>query len=98
MALYQGQGPVGSREAVERNLERLVEVTALAAGYDCQAVVFPEKYTTGYAIGPEECGSWPSTARAPPSSGPGWRPRSTDWPWSCPTPSGTRARSKTRSA
>ncbi|WP_371613995.1 nitrilase-related carbon-nitrogen hydrolase [Streptomyces sp. NBC_00454] len=55
VALYQGQGPVGSREAVERNLERLTEVAALAADYSCQAVVFPEKYTTGYAIDPEQC-------------------------------------------
>ncbi|WP_328835221.1 nitrilase-related carbon-nitrogen hydrolase [Streptomyces europaeiscabiei] len=55
VALYQGQGPVGSQQAVEQNLERLVEVTALAADYGCQVVVFPEKYTTGYAIGPEQC-------------------------------------------
>ncbi|WP_203349275.1 nitrilase-related carbon-nitrogen hydrolase [Streptomyces sp. 3211] len=55
MALYQGQGPVGNRQAVEENLERLAEVAALAADYGCQTVVFPEKYTTVYAIGPEEC-------------------------------------------
>lgn len=55
MALYQGQGPVGSPEAVRQNLERLAEVTALAADYGCQVVVFPEKYTTGYAIGPDQC-------------------------------------------
>ncbi|MFI1415113.1 nitrilase-related carbon-nitrogen hydrolase [Streptomyces sp. NPDC020707] len=55
VALYQGQGAVGSRQAVEQNLERLIEVTALAAEYGCQVVVFPEKYTTGYAIGPEQC-------------------------------------------
>lgn len=54
-ALYQGQGPVGSRQAVEQNLKLLVEVTALAADYGCQAVVFPEKYTTGYAIDPGQC-------------------------------------------
>ncbi|MET9697778.1 nitrilase-related carbon-nitrogen hydrolase [Streptomyces sp. NPDC006529] len=55
VALYQGQGPVGTRQAVKQNLERLVEVAALAADYGCQVVVFPEKYTTGYAIGPEQC-------------------------------------------
>ncbi|MDV7219406.1 nitrilase-related carbon-nitrogen hydrolase [Streptomyces prunicolor] len=55
MALYQGQGPVGSPEAVRQNLERLAEVTALAAAYGCQVVVFPEKYTTGYAIDPDQC-------------------------------------------
>ena len=55
VALYQGQGPAGTRQAVEQNLKRLVEVTALAADYGCQVVVFPEKYTTGYAIGPGEC-------------------------------------------
>ncbi|WP_037789443.1 nitrilase-related carbon-nitrogen hydrolase, partial [Streptomyces sp. Mg1] len=55
VALYQGQGPVGSREAVQQNMDRLAEVTALAAAYDCQVVVFPEKYTTGYAIDPGQC-------------------------------------------
>ncbi len=55
VALYQGQGAVGSREAVEQNMDRLDEVTALAADYDCQVVVFPEKYTTGYAIDPGQC-------------------------------------------
>ena len=55
VALYQGQGPVGTRQAVEQNLERLVEVTALAADYGCQVMVFPEKYNTGYAIDPEQC-------------------------------------------
>ncbi|XMN11173.1 nitrilase-related carbon-nitrogen hydrolase [Streptomyces griseobrunneus] len=55
VALYQGQGPVGSREAVRQNMDRLAEVSALAAAYDCQVVVFPEKYTTGYAIDPGQC-------------------------------------------
>ncbi|MFF0076841.1 nitrilase-related carbon-nitrogen hydrolase [Streptomyces sp. NPDC005494] len=55
VALYQGQGAVGSRQAVECNMERLVEVSALAAEYGCQVVVFPEKYTTGYAIDPGQC-------------------------------------------
>ncbi|MFJ5811993.1 nitrilase-related carbon-nitrogen hydrolase [Streptomyces sp. NPDC093093] len=56
VALYQGQGPVGTREAVGQNLDRLAEVAALAAAYACQVVVFPEKYTTGYAIDPGQCG------------------------------------------
>ncbi|MFI6335882.1 nitrilase-related carbon-nitrogen hydrolase [Streptomyces sp. NPDC050535] len=55
VALGQGQGPVGSLAAVRQNMDRLVEVTALAAAYDCQVVVFPEKYTTGYAIDPGQC-------------------------------------------
>ncbi|MFF7073106.1 nitrilase-related carbon-nitrogen hydrolase [Streptomyces pseudovenezuelae] len=55
VGIYQGQGPVGSAAAVERNLERMEEVAALAGGYGCQVLVFPEKYTTGYAIGVEEC-------------------------------------------
>ncbi|OXY84710.1 hypothetical protein OG728_37035 [Streptomyces microflavus] len=55
VALYQGQGQVGSREAVAQNMDRLAEVSALAAAYGCQVVVFPEKYTTGYAIGPGQC-------------------------------------------
>ena len=55
MGLYQGQGRVGSREAVEANLDRLDEVAELAAAYGCQVVVFPEKYTTGYAIDLDQC-------------------------------------------
>jgi len=55
VGLYQGQGQVGSRDAVEANLERLDEVAALAAAYGCQVVVFPEKYTTGYAIDLDQC-------------------------------------------
>jgi predicted amidohydrolase len=55
VGLFQGQGAVGSPEAVRENLERLVEVTELAASYGCQVLVFPEKYTTGYAIDPGQC-------------------------------------------
>ncbi|GAA3064941.1 hypothetical protein GCM10020254_06070 [Streptomyces goshikiensis] len=40
---------------MQQNMDRLAEVTALAAAYDCQVVVFPEKYTTGYAIDPGQC-------------------------------------------
>ncbi|MFI8178681.1 nitrilase-related carbon-nitrogen hydrolase [Streptomyces microflavus] len=55
VALYQGQGPAGCREAVRQNMDRLAEVTAIAAAYECQVVVSPEKYTTGYAIDLDQC-------------------------------------------
>ncbi|NEA63332.1 nitrilase-related carbon-nitrogen hydrolase [Streptomyces sp. SID12488] len=55
IALYQGQGAVGSEQAVGKNLERLDEVAALAAAYGAQVCVFPEKYTTGYAIDAQQC-------------------------------------------
>jgi 5-aminopentanamidase len=55
IALYQGEGQVGSAEAVKENLRRLDDVTALAASYGCQVCVFPEKYNTGYAITKQMC-------------------------------------------
>jgi len=55
VGLYQGQGQVGSEQAVRANLERLGEVAGLAAAYGCQVCVFPEKYTTGYALDVEAC-------------------------------------------
>jgi 5-aminopentanamidase len=55
VGLYQGQGQVGDRQAVQANLERLGEVASLAAAYGCHVCVFPEKYTTGYALDVEAC-------------------------------------------
>jgi 5-aminopentanamidase len=55
IALYQGEGPVGSAEAVKENLQRLDEVAAVAADYGCHVCVFPEKYNTGYAITKQMC-------------------------------------------
>ncbi|MFE5829269.1 nitrilase-related carbon-nitrogen hydrolase [Streptomyces sp. NPDC056508] len=51
VALYQGEGPAGSREAVEANMERLDEAVALASDHGAQVCVFPECYPTGYALG-----------------------------------------------
>jgi 5-aminopentanamidase len=50
IALYQGEGPVGSRAAVEANLARLEEVAPFARWYGAHLVVFPEKFPSGYAI------------------------------------------------
>ncbi|MBW8485423.1 nitrilase-related carbon-nitrogen hydrolase [Actinomadura parmotrematis] len=54
LALYQGAGPVGTPDAVEANLARLREVAELAAAHGAHLCVFPEKFTTGYAIGVEQ--------------------------------------------
>ncbi len=50
LALYQGEGPAGSREAMEANLARLEEVVPFARWYGAQVAVFPEKFPSGYAI------------------------------------------------
>jgi predicted amidohydrolase len=55
VALFQGEGPVGSAGAVAANLARMDEVAGLAARYGTQVCVFPEKFNTGYAIGVQEC-------------------------------------------
>ena len=55
LALFQGENPVGSREAVKSNLRRMREAAAVAASYRCQLAAFPECYTTGYSLGPEHC-------------------------------------------
>ncbi len=55
LALYQGEGEVGSPEAVEANLQRLEEVVAKAHAYQSHICAFPEKYNTGYAINQEQC-------------------------------------------
>lgn len=55
VGLYQGQGQVGDAQAVRANLERLSEAAGVAAAYGCHVCVFPEKYTTGYALDLEGC-------------------------------------------
>jgi len=50
IALYQGEGQVGDRAAVEANLARLEEVVPFARWYGAHVAVFPEKYPSGYAI------------------------------------------------
>lgn len=50
LAIYQGEGPVGTKEAVQHNLSVLEKVVPLAKWRGAHLVVFPEKYTTGYAI------------------------------------------------
>jgi 5-aminopentanamidase len=55
VAIYQGEGQVGSPEAVRFNLDRMAEAAAKAARYGAQVCVFPEAYTTGYAITSEQC-------------------------------------------
>lgn len=54
IALYHGQGSVGTAEAVQENMDRLEQIAHQAAAYNTQLLVFPEKYTTGYAIGVRE--------------------------------------------
>lgn len=53
LAIYQGEGPVGTPEAVQFNIEKLEDVVKQAKKYDAQIISFPELYLTGYALNPE---------------------------------------------
>lgn len=53
LAIYQGEGSVGTSEAVQSNIEKLEEVVKQAKEYDAQLISFPELYLTGYALNPE---------------------------------------------
>lgn len=51
LALYQGERPVGTRAAMESNLEKLEEVARKARRFEAQLLGLPELYLTGYALG-----------------------------------------------
>ncbi|AKB18081.1 MULTISPECIES: carbon-nitrogen hydrolase family protein [unclassified Methanosarcina] len=53
LAIYQGERPVGTPEAVQSNIEKLEEVSKQAKKYDAQLIIFPELYLTGYALSPD---------------------------------------------
>jgi len=55
LAIFQGEGPVGTEEAVETNLSRMAEVVAKARAYAVHVCIFPEKFNTGYAITLDQC-------------------------------------------
>lgn len=55
LALFQGENPLGSPEAVAENLLRMEEVLSLAAGYGSQLCAFPECFNTGYALDRQLC-------------------------------------------
>ena len=53
LAIYQGEVPVGTPEAVQSNIEKLEEVAKQAKKHDAQLISFPELYLTGYALNPD---------------------------------------------
>ncbi|MEB3156080.1 MAG: carbon-nitrogen hydrolase family protein [Cyanobacteriota bacterium] len=53
LALWQGTGAAGTREAVAENLDRLEGVAALAAERGAHLLAFPELYLSGYIVTPE---------------------------------------------
>lgn len=53
LAIYQGEGSVGTPEAVQNNIEKLEEVVKQAKNYNAQLISFPELYLTGYALNPD---------------------------------------------
>lgn len=53
LALWQGTGAAGTREAVAENLDRLESVAALAAQRGAHLLAFPELYLSGYIVTPE---------------------------------------------
>lgn len=50
LALYQGERPLGTRKAIESNLEKLEEVARKASRFDVQLLALPELYLSGYAL------------------------------------------------
>lgn len=53
LAVFQGEGPVGSAEAIEYNLRQLESAVHTAVAYGAQLISFPELYLSGYAAPPE---------------------------------------------
>jgi predicted amidohydrolase len=49
-AMYQGERPVGTPEAVESNLAKLAEMVREAKQHDVQLISFPELYLEGYTL------------------------------------------------
>lgn len=54
LAVYQGQGQVGDREAIEYNFEHLKTWAASAAGYKAQLLALPELFLCGYNVNPSD--------------------------------------------
>lgn len=50
LAIYQGERPVGTPEALQSNIEKLEEVVKHAKKYNVQLITFPEMYLSGYAL------------------------------------------------
>ena len=50
LAIFQGQGKVGTKEAVEHNLNVLEEAVKSAKKYDAQLISFSELYLSGYTL------------------------------------------------
>lgn len=53
LAVYQGKGAAGTRDAINDNIDRLEELVATAKTFNVQLISFPELYLSGYAITPE---------------------------------------------
>ena len=49
-AIYQGERPVGTPEAVQDNLTKLEEIVRMAKQHDVQLISFPELYLEGYTL------------------------------------------------
>jgi len=53
LAIYQGQRPVGTKDAIQRNIETLEKLVKKAKEkFEVQLISFPELYITGYALNP----------------------------------------------
>ena len=53
LAIYQGEGFIGTPKAVQSNIGKLEEVLKQAKKYNVQLISFPELYLTGYALTPD---------------------------------------------
>jgi predicted amidohydrolase len=53
LAVFQGQGPAGTPQAIEMNISMLRYAVQKAVQLGAQLISFPELYLTGYALTPE---------------------------------------------
>jgi 5-aminopentanamidase len=53
LAIFQGEGPAATRDAIEQNLETLESAATLAQSYGAQLLALPELFLSGYIVYPE---------------------------------------------
>ncbi|MBK1648718.1 carbon-nitrogen hydrolase family protein [Rhabdochromatium marinum] len=54
LAVFQGQGPAGTKQAMQHNLNQLKSAAEVALSFGAQLISFPELYLSGYAVPPEQ--------------------------------------------
>lgn len=53
LAIYQGEGPAATEQAIGHNFETLIQAVDTAKRFDAQLISFPELFLSGYDLTPE---------------------------------------------